>query len=236
MTHNQPATATRLGDNNGRLCECCHQNPPEFGARGVSRFQGLCEACINRAVQEQPDEPAPDAIEQRLARAGVPRRYQAATLDDLPDGLAKAIGAADGVFLFGPVGTGKTHGMAATCRQHVLAGDSVMWVAFEDLLERIKASYGAGGESERSILSTYKQADVLCVDDIGVSTSEHATGILERLLRARYNAVLITHATSNLSPAVLAEKADPRVASIVRGLCTPINYNRADRRLAREAM
>ena len=178
-----------------------------------------------------------------LRRASVPRRFLSATVDDLTADQRDAIGPPGGLpvgddgrprglFIYGAVGTGKTHALAAFLRERVIAGADVHWADWRDLLASVRASYGEPGASEGHVLSGPFSVEVLVIDDVGVVMSEHATRIADHLLRKRYNAQLETHVTSNLSLSDIATQADARIASVLRGLCLPIQWGGVDRRLA----
>lgn len=127
-----------------------------------------------------------------------------------------------GLLVVGPVGVGKTHLVAAILAELVdRKGARGLFCDFTDLLERIQASYGAGGDqSADEILTPYREAEVLVLDELGARRpTDFSRDVLYGLLNTRYNRKRITLVTTNFAD--VPEKAggetlELRVGSAVR--------------------
>jgi DNA replication protein DnaC len=114
-----------------------------------------------------------------------------------------------GVWLYGPVGTGKTHLLAAITNAAIEAEVTATFTTSIALLERIRRTYERDGvvrEGESDIIARYVDVDVLAIDDIGKErmTGWAAEKIFE-LVNRRYEADKPICLTSNLPPEQLAE-------------------------------
>lgn len=73
-----------------------------------------------------------------------------------------------GLLFIGEPGTGKTHLAVAVLRRLIEHGFSGVFMDYQMLLERIRASYDpASGESPREAYETALEAEVLLLDDLG---------------------------------------------------------------------
>lgn len=153
---------------------------------------------------------------QRMIRAGVPARYHDAILDRTWQGneatraVAMLVAKRAGLLILGGgVGCGKT--FAAGLAHHHLAG---CFVSAHDLARPMP-----DGENTAKVLSRWKQAPLLTVDDVG---DEHSPGgfaaaLLRELVREREHHAKPTILTTNLSPARLEERYGERLSSRVQG-------------------
>ncbi|MCB9553516.1 MAG: ATP-binding protein [Myxococcales bacterium] len=104
-----------------------------------------------------------------------------------------------GIGLFGPVGTGKTHLLAAVVRDLVIRlGVRARFVEFTHLLSELKAAFGqAGGEA--AIIDPLVEVPVLVIDELGKGRpdSEWVGQVLDQLITRRYSANRTTCFTTN---------------------------------------
>jgi len=177
---------------------------------------------------------------KELARyeAVIPKLYWSARIEHLsPELQKKLLGTNDeqGVYLWGPVGSGKTYALAALIRYFV---DYKVWVrrvVWGRLLFDIRQTFsGRGDESE--IVSPLLLCNRLIIEDIGTAASmnkqesDFAVRLLLMILDARIEDCLPVFITSNLSIENLAQTFDGRIASRIQQSCNVIELRGKDRR------
>jgi primosomal protein DnaI len=110
-----------------------------------------------------------------------------------------------GIYLYGPLGVGKSHLMAATARKLADRGISSLMIYTPDFFREIKESLQDGSLQEK--ISTLKGVPVLILDDIGAETlSPWARDeILGAVLQYRIAENLPTLYTSNYNYDLLEE-------------------------------
>lgn len=121
----------------------------------------------------------------------------------------------NGLFITGPVGTGKTHLVAAISNRLMEEGTAVICMTMIDLLDRIKQTYEQqrqhGNEpNESKILSTYKTVPLLVIDDMGKEpATKWAVSKIYAIINARYEAYLPTIITTNYTDSELVRRLTP---------------------------
>ena len=119
------------------------------------------------------------------------------------------------LLIYGNPGNGKSHLAAAI--GNALAADDVIVVfaAYVDLLESIKATYNGGDGSEAAILDAICRADLLILDDLGVERpSEYTLDVLFRITERRGRNFRRTVYTTNYSPPELVVRYDKAVGKV----------------------
>lgn len=153
---------------------------------------------------------------------------------------------AEGLYLAGPVGTGKTHAawmaLSAWCLvTGVVPRDSgvsetygtrfsatVVFSRMTDLLDDFRP-----GEASVSRVRDCQGADLLVIDDLGAEKpSEWTQERLYSVVDHRYANRLPLIVTGNLPPAKLAEQTGDRVASRLAQMCRVVPMTGPDRRYA----
>jgi DNA replication protein DnaC len=152
---------------------------------------------------------------------------------------------AEGLYLAGPVGTGKTHtawhavghwclttGIAPrTPRTSGVegwsnAGPTIIFTRMVDLLDDLRP-----GDSSRQRVRDCQNAKLLVIDDIGAEkASEWTQERLYSVIDHRYANQLPLIVTSNLPPSKLADQTGDRVASRLMEMCQLVAMTGGDRR------
>lgn len=202
---------------------------PEHGSFPLRRMAGLgiktgCSKCHERVTaQHRVDEVAARGA-RYLAEAGIPRRFERASLSDLrSDGenaeahalvreylenLETKLNAGAGLILCGNIGTGKTHSVCHLVRAACERGRRALFVSLADFLARVRSTYGDGAESEDAVMRRFTDPSLLAIDEVRAEVlTDHGRETLFRLINKRYNAGRATLITSNLQPKDLAAAA-----------------------------
>ncbi len=187
----------------------------------------------------------------RLRAAGIPRRYEHCTFASfnlLNDTMARALqlarkvvesfpGGEHGLLLSGPCGVGKTHLAVAALRELVEErGARGCFVEVNQLLRSLQDTFDRNAETAgRQILEPILGADVLLLDDIGVTRgTPWARETLGLIINERYNASALTLLTTNLPAAgsgegeSLADRLGVRLASRLAEMCWVVELQGGD--------
>jgi len=156
----------------------------------------------------------------------IPNAFKHARVGQLSTKLRKALGSrlpGQGLLLWGPAGSGKSHALAALARQMIVAAHGetrVERVVFEDLMLAIRDCYKPdSSRSELDILKPLVESDVLLIEDLGTSASVGAIAsdfqlrTIVHLIDRRVESYRPTFITSNLSVESLERMFDERLAS-----------------------
>lgn len=210
-----------------------------------------CQCEGQQAVlrQEQKEEAAKRASERQARReaayqrAGIPKRYWHAELNEEQKGLLEKVKAGQSLFFTGKCGRGKTYAACAILRQ--LIKDGYRNVRFSDIegIEReVTATWGMRGQSEQETIASYVNANVLVIDDLGAETMATITmKILRAVISGREANEAVTIFTSNYTrrdfALRIAAEGDKvmasRLASRISGMTEMIEFNGSDQRLKR---
>jgi DNA replication protein DnaC len=163
--------------------------------------------------------------ERNLAR--IPVRYRAAEADN------REVGG--GLYLFGPVGTGKTWTAAGIMRAHIEAGERTRWLTVPTWLHQQRESFSSDAEVES--VESITSGNLLVLDDIGVErATPWALEMLYVLVSEAYNRETPLVVTGNLNFAQLADRIGARVVSRLAETCSPVEVSGADRRISRSKL
>ena len=192
-------------------------------AKVCETCQGTCESCQGQGIVYQVDDSGYRfvrpcscvSLSKRLEqynRVQLPARYANKTLENFEEREESGVALKyellklrqeykpgdQGMVLWGPPGTGKTHLITAFLSFLTLErGLSCRFVDFGDLTTRIKRGYDKG-MSENEVIEDLVQVPILCVDELGKGRgSEWEISVLDALVNRRYNADRTTFFTTN---------------------------------------
>lgn len=135
----------------------------------------------------------------------------------------------NGLMLYGGVGTGKTHLVAAIANAFVDRGIVTLFATFSEHLEHIRLEFDRSGE--KKYLARMKSVPVLVLDDIGKERkTEWSQQILFDVVNFRYEHMLPIIITSNLDEDGLANYTGGAVWSRLYEMCSGVKTTSTDYR------
>lgn len=135
---------------------------------------------------------------------------------------------ANGLFLTGSSGLGKTFLCSAIC--HSLAANNIvpLYLVFSDLISDMRASF-QHNRGDSDLLDMARQAPVLILDDLGAeNVTEYVISRLFDIINYRRNERLPLVISSNLSLAEIPRAYSERIASRIVEACQPVMLYGAD--------
>jgi len=222
---------------------------PLFG-----RIWSRCPSCQDDARKQSEAEEARKAQEARAARvraavreAGIPIRFSDASFSGFTadtEGKQRVLKAVQdyarvfdehlvsgkGLVFMGGVGTGKTYLACALLR--ACAPRPVLYVSVSDLIKRLRDTWRRDAEySERSVLTSLAEADLLVVDEVGVQHGTDAARMhLFEVIDARYRTKKPTIMATNCPAAEFTEYLGERVTDRLRETCRVLTFDWASAR------
>jgi len=148
----------------------------------------------------------------------VGERYIEANLSHLePELRDQLLSAPDDIFLWGPVGVGKTYAMATLIRKFIIDGFECHRINFDDFCCRLRSSMNFNSkETEYSLIEKLTKTDKLFIDDLGLrskSESDFAYQTFYNILNKRQERLFPTYLTSNKDVDTIGRQFDYRIAS-----------------------
>ncbi|MDD2370575.1 MAG: ATP-binding protein [Firmicutes bacterium] len=130
-----------------------------------------------------------------------------------------------GLFITGPIGSGKTHLVSAIFNQLKNKNIDVEFFVVPDLLEQGKADM-FNDNGSRDVFAKAKKAKVLILDDLGAHNyTPWIINQLYSLINYRLNNMLTTIITTNLKLEDIDIRLDERIASRILELCDIYNLD-----------
>lgn len=158
-----------------------------------------------------------------------------------------------GLYIHGQCGTGKTHNLYGIYKRFLMfeklydpeminmLGEqlSLLWerkriifTTVADFISDIRSNYDRENNSEQRIIDAIHQRNILFLDDFGPEKmTEWTQEIIYRLLNWRYEQMIATFFSSNLSPQELSERVGDRIVSRIIEMCDIIKLEGEDKRL-----
>lgn len=167
-----------------------------------------------------------------------PKRYENAKYDDVPSDIRKAFEgmkqSRKGIYIHGGIGSGKTHIAYALMNEteRVLGVRTMFWNTSELLRElradMVRHDYDKRYTDERVM----KFRGLLFLDDIGAEKlSDWVNETFYLIVNERYNEMIPTVFTSNLTLGELADHVGDRTVSRIVELCDVFELSGGDRRI-----
>ncbi len=201
----------------GSRCERCG-----FGLKHKDRtgLRAWCKRCID--VWQRRQDLTDEKTERNILNL-VGSLYLDAKFDDLDDQVREKLLSLEpgrDVFMFGPVGTGKTYAMAALIRHYIYEGFEVERINFDDFCVQVRSTMSpASKKTEWDLIEPLKDVDRLFIDDLGLrgkQETDFSYVTLYSILNKRQERRLPTFISSNKGIEQLGQSFDARVASRLR--------------------
>lgn len=191
-------------------CENC-------GYRPRRKLKKWCNRCIH--VWERKQGLTESQAELEICKIVEPL-YLDAQMSDLPMELQSKlgkIGIGQDIFLFGPIGTGKTYTMAALVRKYIYEGYECERINFDDFCLKVRSAMSpASTLTEWDMIEPLKKIDILFIDDLGLRSKQEtdfAYVTFYSILNKRQERRLSTIVSSNKDIKRLTAAFDSRIAS-----------------------
>lgn len=178
-----------------------------------------------------------DELAERIEWAEVPPRYRSCRFDNFDaynaklarkiEIVKKLVSERRGMFLFGPVGAGKTHVGVSALATYIGIGARCRFVGAANFVCSVQGAFSNPQEIVRELL----EYDCLLIDDLGAERSTEAARaallfLVDQFYAARKRLII----TSNQSPAEI-HAFEPRIMSRLTEICTLVELAAEDHRI-----
>lgn len=195
-------------------CEKCGRRYPHINCK-------WCQRCVEIYKRKQKMTPA--RIDKTVIQLVEPL-YANATLDDIEpaikEKLLKTRAPEQDLFLFGLIGRGKTHIMAALIRHYTGEGYGIIRIDFDGFCCRVRSTMNPASKlTEWDMMKPLIDIDILVIDDLGLRSKQEtdfAYVTLYSIINKRQEKMLPTFISSNKDLDRLRESFDERIVSRLR--------------------
>lgn len=176
-----------------------------------------CKSCID--IYYRKENLKPEKAEKEILEM-VGLLYFDATIEDLDKDVRDKLlelKYGQNVFMYGPVGTGKTHAMAALIRRSVYEGCLCERINFDSFCVKVRSTFSPAAKiTAWEMTKALKNSDKLFIDDLGLRStpeSQFAYDTFYEILNKRQEKMLPTFISSNKTIEQLGQTFDARIAS-----------------------
>lgn len=201
-----------------------------------------CPSCAREKIEQEDQRLREEAIraqeqakaQQLFGRAAIPKRFLTRTLDNYTangEGEKIALSAVtryvenwqqnkeNGASLIftGNPGTGKTHLAVGIARKIMESSGTAMYTRVTEIAQSIKETYSGNGKTERQVIRSFANPDLLIIDEVGRQFGTDAEKMyLFEVINARYEECKPTILISNLNINQLKDYIDPAAMDRLR--------------------
>lgn len=180
-----------------------------------------------------------EALDKRMAESNLGKRFQNRTFDNFDKRrqgeaykackeFAEKAGDGSGLILMGSVGTGKTHLAASIAHYAIEHGIVTKFGNVTDIFRSLRDAF----TTDEDILSEVQAVPLLILDDLGKENlTEWVKETLYSIINYRYEHMLSTVITTNLTMTELQNRLGSATVSRIMEMCNYIEMNGKDYRV-----
>jgi DNA replication protein DnaC len=192
--------------NTARDCEC---RQGRIAKRRTARLEGRLPKRYEGVSFDRP--PVSDIARSAPDQVGLIRAYVRSIRENLDAGR--------GLWIQGPVGTGKTTLAMLVSKAALEADRSIAIYSLPRLLNLLRESMDSAA-GKLDLIDRLTEVDLLHIDDLGAENqTDWVMEQLYSIVNARYEAQRAIVATTNLMPDELSERLGPRTVSRLVEIC-----------------